>query len=112
MTNVVGLWVLYVLLFLLLACTVVSGILLWILRRMRAGDGTMDRWSLRIVIAASIGGIGLAVVSWLFALVLITPAGIVERLGRGNPVLVAVLLGYTAPAILGGYVLRRLDLRR
>lgn len=106
MTNTGGLWILFLLLVLGLACLGVTGFLLVV--RLWSRRRTHDhgvRWQ-RITVGVAIVAVGLSALSWLAALVFITPSGIVERLGRPSLVLLGLLVGYTAPAIAGGDVLR------
>lgn len=106
MTNTGGLWILFLLLSLVLACLAVTGFLLAVRlwsRRWTHDPGVRLQ---RIRIGVAIVAVGLSGLSWLAALVFITPSGIVERLGRPNLVLVGLLVGYTAPAVVGGDVLR------
>lgn len=105
MTNLEGLWGLFAALFLLIACFAVAVIQLALLglTSWRHGDGS--RLAIRLRPWAGILGIVVAVLSWLFVLVFTTPAGILERLGRPSPVLIVMLLGFTAPAVIGAYLL-------
>ena len=63
------------------------------------------RWSHWSTTAVAVVGIGLSIVSWSAVLVITMPSGIVERLADANPVLISLLVGYTCPGLLGGYLL-------
>lgn len=107
MTNLEGLWILFAALILFGVCVVAAAVLGTMLVRERwSGDKPGDG-PLRVQTAVAMLAVGGSTVAWAFAFVFMTPTGIVERLFRPNPILVMLLLGYTAPAILGGYVLWR-----
>lgn len=111
MTNLEGLWILFVALSLLVV-NLTAGVLLLAVRRWtRRADASGSQGSLGTGSVIAVLAVGLSVLSWLFALAYITPAGIVDRLARPNPVLAVLLFGYTLPGVLGGYLLwdRRTD---
>lgn len=105
MTNLDGLWVLFAALLLLIACFAVTLIQLALLGVTSWRDGEGSGLARRLRPWSGTLGIVLAVLSWLFVLVFTTPAGLLERLGRPNPVLIVMLIGFTVPAIIGGYLL-------
>lgn len=107
MTNIEGLETLFVMIVLLVACIVVTVLLGAVIGRRRKNGDTGGRTS-QVGTVLAVVAIGLSILSWVLALVFVTPAGMIERLGRGNPVLIGMLLGYTAPAVVGGYLLWKL----
>lgn len=105
MTNVEGLWMLFVLLGLLAVCLVMTVLLIAVSGWRRWTDREMGPWSTRFMTAGGLLGIGLAVLSWLVILILITPRGIVDNLADLNPVMIVMLTGYTLPLIVGVYLM-------
>lgn len=105
MTNVEGLVWLFVALGLFGACLAVAillgGWLAWL--RWRPASRPLSG---RVGTALALGGILLSLVSWGYAIVFITPGGILTHLSEANPVLVVLLVGYSLPAILAGFALR------
>lgn len=112
MTNLEGLWILFIALSLLIINLTASALLLAVRRWTQRDDTSVVKLACRNGSAIAVVAIGLSVFSWLFALVYISPAGIVDRLARPNPVLVVLLLGYTLSGVIGGYLLwdRRTEL--
>ena len=74
-------------------------------RRGESLQGRRGRWGQWLTTGVALVGIGLSIVSWSAILVITTPSGIVERLADANPVLISLLVGYTCPGLLGGYLL-------
>lgn len=111
MTNVEGLELLFVALFLFAVCLVASVLVAAVVGWERLSGRPKNGWFLRARTAVAILGLGVSTVAWIFALWFMTPGGVVERLLRPNPVLMILLLGYTLPAILGGVVLWNRDRR-
>ena len=104
MTNIEGLELLFYALGLFVVCLVISGVLggVWWAR---------GRVGTRVVRLVALSGIVASLISWAFALWFVSPAGMIERLVRPNPVLFALLIGYSLPGMLGGYVFGVLSVR-
>lgn len=106
MTNVEGLWMLFALLFLLGASLAVFILQIGVFGWMRWASRELGSWSYRFRTGSAILGLALGTLSWIVAVVLVTPIGIVANLADLNPVMIGMLLGYTLPIIGGGYLLQ------
>ncbi|GAB6880128.1 hypothetical protein JCM17823_24020 [Halorubrum gandharaense] len=95
---------LFVLLFFLAACLAITVLLAGVLGWTRWA--TSGKWSGRFGVWGAAMGIGLSILSWAVAVVLVTPAGIIANVTDLNPVMIGMLLGYTLPVIAGGYLLQ------
>lgn len=107
MTNIQGLELLFIALGLFGLSIVTAMILLFSIWYFSNRHERGKLRSVRIISIFSGFGILLSVISWGYALLFVTPAGIIVRLVDLNPVLIVLLIGYSVPGILGGVMLLR-----
>ena len=87
------------------ACVAATGIFLVSIGWSHVRQEQRGPWSIRINTLLAGFGVLLSIVSWIYALMFVTPTGMVERLTDLNPVLITLLIGYTIPGVLGVYFL-------
>lgn len=97
----------YAALLLVAVCVVVVTVLGAMLVWERWMDSRLSNRLLRVQTAVAMVATGVALLAWAFAVLYMTPSGRITRQCRPNLVLVILVRGYTATAMLGGYGLWR-----